>query len=157
MICQGMQFLHCNNLIHRDLKPENILFTDDGTLKIVDFALSSMSKDSKSPFKMTGNTGTLRYMAPEVGKCEAYNNTVDVYSFSIILWEMLNLKVAFRGMSLSAFKKHVLEDDQRPRLRSEWPDPLRSLLSRCWLKDFSMRPSFHEILNELETLFHSQD
>mmetsp|Transcript_10610 Transcript_10610/g.15796 ORF Transcript_10610/g.15796 Transcript_10610/m.15796 type:complete len:90 (+) Transcript_10610:270-539(+) len=88
-----MKFIHFDafpgyHAIHRDLKPDNIVFLDN-TVKLMDFGLACLvpqSTSSSTYYKMTGDTGTLRYMAPEVATHNPYNEKVDVYSFSLIVW-----------------------------------------------------------------------
>ena len=73
------------------MKPENIAFTIDDNVKLIDFGLSTCVKKRMSlndVYQLTGNTGSLRYMAPEVALKLPYNEKVDVYSFGIILWQM---------------------------------------------------------------------
>lgn len=72
-------------IIHRDLKPENIAFTEDGRLKLIDFGFAAIVRkshpSSETKFRISGNVGTPRYMAPEVAKSQPYNHKADVYSF----------------------------------------------------------------------------
>ena len=148
------------SIVHRDIKPDNIGFTADGTLKLFDFGLSTCiikcADDNHECYKMTGNTGTLRYMAPEVALGLPYNQTVDVYSFSVIFWQLLSSRVPFLRLGKNAFIKNVVENDQRPALDPRWPLALQQLLTRCWDKDKSVRLNSQAILQELAGLIHEE-
>ena len=88
-IAEALNFLHqrCHNgatIIHRDLKPDNVGFTSSGILKLFDFGLCTCVRQRRSlneAYELTGNTGSLRYMAPEVALRQPYTEKVDVYSF----------------------------------------------------------------------------
>ncbi|EKX37677.1 hypothetical protein GUITHDRAFT_40846, partial [Guillardia theta CCMP2712] len=77
-------------VIHRDLKPSNLLLTSEGHLKLSDFGLSRVLDKGKSGgnYRMTGTTGTIRYMAPEVVRSDLYNEKADIYSYGLVLWFM---------------------------------------------------------------------
>eukprot|EP00592_Proboscia_alata_P004354 CAMPEP_0194378660 /NCGR_PEP_ID=MMETSP0174-20130528/36769_1 /TAXON_ID=216777 /ORGANISM="Proboscia alata, Strain PI-D3" /LENGTH=366 /DNA_ID=CAMNT_0039160859 /DNA_START=107 /DNA_END=1204 /DNA_ORIENTATION=- len=89
-IASAMSYLHSCNIIYRDLKPENIGYDVRGVLKIFDFGLAQELRPKEmfedGTYELTGFTGTIRYMPPEVAQSQRYNSTVDVYSFSILLW-----------------------------------------------------------------------
>jgi serine/threonine protein kinase len=95
-IAEALDYLHMRvhpdaTIIHRDLKPDNVGFTSTGDLKLIDLGLSTCVKrrtNSHIAYEMTGNTGSLRYMAPEVALRKPYTEKVDVYSFGILLWQM---------------------------------------------------------------------
>lgn len=88
----GLNFLHqCKPpVVHRDLKPANILLTSDNRVKITDFGLSKFiakrGDDQTDKYKMTGETGSYRFMAPEVFQHKTYNEKVDVYSYAVIVY-----------------------------------------------------------------------
>jgi serine/threonine protein kinase len=102
-------------VLHRDIKPDNIGWTADGTIKLFDFGLCAvvLGKDSSRlqynrGYRMTGNTGTLRYMAPEVALNEPYHNGVDVYSFAVVVWQVLAGQIPFKEMGKRKYVERVL-------------------------------------------------
>jgi serine/threonine protein kinase len=150
--CRWHKDMH---IIHRDLKPDNIGFSADGVLKLFDFGLCACVKAQNTrhdTYKMTGNTGTLRYMAPEVALGAPYNKTVDVYSFSVIMWQVFTGKIPFSSLGRKAFMDKVIVGRARPYLDSSWPQRFRSLLEKCWNHDKDKRPDIADVLNEIDTL-----
>jgi serine/threonine protein kinase len=101
---------------------------------------------------MTGCTGSLRYMAPEVASILSYNHKVDVYSYGIILWQMASNKVPFDGLNRAEFLQRVAQGNERPPLSSSWPVGFRNLLEKCWHPNAIERPNFDEVLNDLQAL-----
>ncbi|CAA2988443.1 serine threonine- kinase STY46-like isoform X1 [Olea europaea subsp. europaea] len=89
-VSKGMSYLHQNNIIHRDLKAANLLMNENEVVKIADFGIARMQLQSGV---MTAETGTYRWMAPEVIEHRPYNHKADVFSFGILLWELLTGKV----------------------------------------------------------------
>lgn len=164
-MADGLDYLHTHwhesiSIIHRDLKPDNIGFTSDGNIKLFDFGLCSVvrsSKNSQDTFEMTGNTGTLRYMAPEVALAKPYNQSVDTYSFGIILWQIVKGKVPFSGLGRRTYMENVVVGGERPRLDRSWPKPFSRLLQRCWNEDRTQRPSFSEVTSELDALILAEE
>ncbi|XP_057840206.2 serine/threonine-protein kinase VIK isoform X2 [Cryptomeria japonica] len=91
-IARGMNYLHQHKptpIIHRDLTPRNVLQDEEGHLKVTDFGLSRIVQDKNvaEPVKMTGGTGSYRYMAPEIYREENYDKSIDVFSFAFIVQE----------------------------------------------------------------------
>ncbi|ONI08384.1 hypothetical protein PRUPE_5G174600 [Prunus persica] len=95
-IARGMQYLHSQSILHRDLKSENLLLGEDMSVKVADFGISCLESQCGSA---KGFTGTYRWMAPEMIKEKHHTKKVDVYSFGIVLWELLTALTPFDNMT----------------------------------------------------------
>ena len=141
-------------ILHRDLKPTNIGFMADGHLVLFDFGLAKLYKISEDenndqrPF--TGKIGALRYMAPEVALCRPYSNKAEVFSWSIILWQLLSHNVPFSHCDEQAFFVRVAEAGERPKIPKTTSKPLRELMEQCWSGEPSERPNMSEIVPTLD-------
>jgi len=101
---------------------------------------------------MTGCTGSLRYMAPEVGLNKPYNEKVDIYSFGVILWQLISGLLPFKGIRKDDFMDVVMIGGERPYIRSNLPKELKGLIASCWQENFSQRPSAPELCSSLEAI-----
>lgn len=161
----AMKYLHENAIpnsivLHRDLKPDNIGFTLDGTVKLLDFGLARIMENAdpktNEVYTMSGETGSLRYMAPEVAEGHPYNQKADVYSFGIILWEMNAGKKPFQGLNREQFYEIVIYGGDRPPLNKKWPPALCSLIADCWDADLEVRPDFSDVIPRLDALLSNE-
>ena len=146
-IAHGMKRLHELGIIHRDLKSLNILLDKSNIPKIADFGLSRYTPDTPKQL-MTGNVGTSHWMAPEILKNAHYDNKADVYSYGILLWEILTGKTPFSGKSPVQIALAVLKKQERPKIPKKTPGPLKELISACWSQHPSKRPTFDDIFHD---------
>ncbi|XP_024027695.1 integrin-linked protein kinase 1 [Morus notabilis] len=155
-IARGMNYLHHHKphaIIHRDLTPRNVLQDEAGRLKVTDFGLSKIYQEKDLGYKMTGRTGSYRYMAPEVYRRELYGKAVDVFSFALIVYEMFQGKPSNLAEDAESVADKRAYEDYRPPLSSSlFPDPIKELLRQCWHKNPDSRPTFEQIISELETI-----
>ena len=150
----AMTYMHSLDMIYRDLKPENIGFDCRGDVKIFDFGLAKELQPSllvgDDLYELTSSTGSPRYMAPEVCLGEPYNKKADVYSFSVLLWQILSLEVPYDNFDYSFFYDKVMCGNERPKFPKGWPDRWKDLLSCGWSVDLIDRPTMSETLSSLE-------
>uniref|UniRef100_A0A9I9CSP0 Protein kinase domain-containing protein n=1 Tax=Cucumis melo TaxID=3656 RepID=A0A9I9CSP0_CUCME len=153
-----MTYLHSNGIIYRDLKPSNLLLTEDKQrVKLANFGLAREEISGE----MTTEAGTYRWMAPElfsidplpVGCKKCYDHKADVYSFSIILWELLTNKTPFKGRN-DIMVAYAVSKNIRPSLE-EIPEDMAPLLQSCWAEDPNNRPEFTEVTDSLSNLLQS--
>lgn len=155
-LAQGMLYLHtCKPpIIHRDLKPANLLIDHSGVLKVADFGLSKIRPDKKTnekgdTFMMTGETGSYRFMAPEIYRHLDYNETVDVYSYGMILFYLLDGKPPWPTLNGLVAARKASDEGDRPTIPRSWDNRIQVLLQDCWDENPGARPSFSRILQIL--------
>ncbi|XP_027363160.1 serine/threonine-protein kinase STY46-like isoform X2 [Abrus precatorius] len=152
-VCKGMEYLHGNNIIHRDLKTANLLMDTHNVVKVADFGVARFLNQGGV---MTAETGTYRWMAPEVINHQPYDQKADVFSFSIVLWELMTAKVPYDTMTPLQAALGVRQG-LRPELPKHGHPKLLDLMQRCWEAIPSNRPSFNEITVELENLLQETE
>jgi hypothetical protein len=152
-VALGMRFCHSKQIIHRDLKPGNILLDERGEVKIGDFG---SSKNEQTMTSQSRTVGTLHYVAPELTEVGGdYDETVDVYSYGILLWEIVKGIAPFAEFPIthqaqeSAFLRAVRERNARPKLDATIKDWVRELLQKLWDSTPSARPTFAQVLDVL--------
>ncbi|XP_078173779.1 serine/threonine-protein kinase STY46-like isoform X2 [Carex rostrata] len=148
-VSKGMNYLHQNNIIHRDLKTANLLMDENEVVKVADFGVARVKVQSGV---MTAETGTYRWMAPEVIEHKPYDHKADVFSFGIMLWELLTGKVPYEYLTPLQAAVGVVQKGLRPTMPKNANPKLAALIERCWQQDSTERPDFSEILEILQQL-----
>uniref|UniRef100_A0A6U2AG01 Protein kinase domain-containing protein n=1 Tax=Pseudictyota dubia TaxID=2749911 RepID=A0A6U2AG01_9STRA len=155
-LAAALRYMHGHRIIYRDLKPENAGFDIRDDVKIFDFGLAkelnSANANDDGTYKMTGFTGSLRYMAPEVALSKPYNFTADTYSFGTVLHEMISLQKPYDGFSKRKHADLVVRGDLRPDVPRSWPVPLRILIKRSWSREIRDRPSVESAYRAIRDL-----
>ena len=149
---RALAFAHGQGLIHRDVKPQNVLLNDEGRAKVTDFGIAR-SLDAVGHTETGTVLGTSHYIAPEQARGEQVDAQTDIYSFGVVLYELLTGELPYPGDNfLTVAMKHV--NDPSPSVLDRRPDtPLRlaSLIERCMAKLPADRPaSMDEVVAELE-------
>ncbi|KAJ8276364.1 hypothetical protein COCON_G00081160 [Conger conger] len=158
-IARGMLYLHSEAIvpvIHRDLKSNNILLAqpiedermEGKTLKITDFGLARVWHKTT---KMS-TAGTYAWMAPEVIKSSTFSKGSDVWSYGVLLWELLTGEVPYRGIDGLAVAYGVAVNKLTLPIPSTCPEPFALLMAECWDQEPHHRPSFSAILAQLTAL-----
>jgi len=128
---------------------QNIGFDIRGDIKIFDFGLAKELKPSElkglDKYRTSGMAGTRRYMAPEVVQIKPYGLSTDVFSFGILMWEMLALKAPFENLTREMHYKEVVVQGKRPKISKHWPFVTKKLLKSCWHRLPEERPSFQAV------------
>lgn len=108
-------------------------------------------------FLLTKDTGSPRYMAPEVFKGVPYNDKCDIYSWALILWQCLELTQPFNNYDVKRMAKDVYNGNVTPKLNGKWSPRLKALLNTCWLRDIKSRFNGVDVLSELKAELSSFD
>lgn len=146
-VAEALRFLHHHRLLYRDLKPANIGFDGTGQVRLFDFGLARFYTENDADRKLTGCVGSLRYMSPEVAKGERYGFPADLYSFSLLLWEICTLQRPFsHARSAQHLTKMAFIGNKRPSLKKVVSSDIKLLLRTGWSPDPDARPSFASVV-----------
>jgi len=153
-IVSAVSHLHENSIIYRDLATDNIGFDVRGQVKIFDFGLAkellpSLKLDDGN-YKLTGYTGSLRYMAPEVVLMKPYNAKADVFGFGVLFWQMYSCDIPYDGFTVPMYEKIVVGNGYRPPVKSSWPRELSDIMVTCWSTNPRERPDLEEVRSRVK-------
>jgi serine/threonine protein kinase len=152
-IAQGLASLHEQNIVHRDLKSQNILLGKGDRGKISDFGLAKIRVHTKSTTKLGGASGTVRWGAPEVlGLKPQATPASDMYSYGMILWEILTRKIPFSEQSDDSIVRAAVRDGEREDIPEECGPVWQGVIKGCWEQDPGKRPTASEVLARFMTL-----
>ncbi|CAJ1932653.1 unnamed protein product [Cylindrotheca closterium] len=161
---RALRFLAKNSIIFRDLKPENLAYDVRGDVRLFDFGLAKelkeKDKDVKDKYRLTGLTGSRRYMAPEVIMCKDYGLPADVYSFAIMFWEVMSNHNAYCYLTNEKHNEMVVILKKRPNLKKMIPhqkhvlpegSQIHDLVEQSWAPNPDKRPTIESLCDMLCT------
>jgi eukaryotic-like serine/threonine-protein kinase len=160
-MASGLQAAHEAGIVHRDIKPENVMLRPDGLVKILDFGLAKLAErpaagaeDSPDTGATTPGTvmGTARYMSPEQARGQVVDARTDIFSFGVVLFEMIAGGAPFAGATTADLIAAILEREPPP-LAADVPVELQRIVSKTLRKDRAERyQTSAELLHDLKSL-----
>lgn len=157
-ICRGLRYAHDHGVVHRDIKPENVRIVDGSRVKIVDFGIARL--DSGTQTLTHASIGTPRYMSPEQIKGTAVDHRTDIFSFGVLLYELMTGNLPFRGDHVTTLIYKILHEVPEPielddsRLTGQ----LQEIVSRCLAKSPDERYlDFGGVIEDLERVVSDLD
>ncbi|WOG97945.1 hypothetical protein DCAR_0417286 [Daucus carota subsp. sativus] len=151
----GMEYLHSKNIVHFDLKCDNLLVNlkdpSRPICKVADFGLSKIKRNT---LVSGGVRGTLPWMAPELlnGSSSKVSEKVDIFSFGIVLWEILTGEEPYANMHYGAIIGGIVNNTLRPAIPNSCDPEWKRLMEQCWAPNPMVRPTFTEITNRLRVM-----
>jgi serine/threonine protein kinase/Flp pilus assembly protein TadD len=135
-ICEGLAAAHKKEIVHRDIKSDNIMVTKDGQVKIMDFGLAKLKGASKLT-KAGSTLGTAAYMSPEQASGEEVDQRSDIFSFGVVLYELLTRQLPFKGEHHAAIIYSILNEEPQPiaRFNNQVSPKLEEMVSKAMAKD----------------------
>jgi len=152
-ICNGLNKAHNSGIIHRDIKPENIFITKDGLVKILDFGLAKLK--GSSGISKEKIAGTISYMSPEQIQGEDVDHRTDIWSFGVLLYEMISGGLPFKGDYDQAIIYSILNEEpqQINQKLLSIPDEMKEIIIKCLNKSKEGRyNAVEEIITELKKI-----
>jgi len=160
-VSETMVYLHSKNFIHRDLTSLNLMLADElrspadiPVVKVCDLCSARIMDPTEDWGQMTKDVGTLVWSAPEILTQKAYDEKVDVYSFSMVLFEVICREPPFEDLDMVDIARTVSAGG-RPTLEAvppECPDTMRNLMVACWAPTPADRPTFDKVYDEVHTV-----
>jgi len=149
-ITEGLEAAHKNGIVHRDIKSQNIMITNDGKVKVMDFGLAKVKGDTQIT-KIGSTVGTAAYMSPEQARGEELDEQTDIWSFGVVLYEMITGKLPFKGDYDQAVIYSILNEELE--FKTDVSNELKIIMKNALAKNKENRyQSVAEMLSDLREL-----
>jgi hypothetical protein len=149
-IADGLAHLHKNSIVHRDLAARNLLVNAKRIVKVADFGLARITTDDTYASTVSAD-GPTKWSAPEVIERARFSARADVWSFGVVLWELMTGKRPFEGMTAAAAAVAVAKGERLPRPDGA-DDQLWALMQSCWQTDPKARPQMADVVTTLASM-----
>lgn len=156
---RSMVYMHEHHILHLDIKPANILLSRDGVVKVADFGLARLMDEQRGGDQTGHPAGTPLYMSPEQVQGSPLDARSDIFSFGIVLYQLLTFQLPFQGRSSDAVFREILHRRVKhpSELRESVPSCVDELVMTCLQRDRSLRYSrgesliaeFHRVMEKL--------
>src|SRR5271163_450980 len=149
--CRAFDFAHKRGIVHRDIKPGNVMVSKEGTVKVVDFGIARILETSRTQTGML--IGTFAYMSPEQYHGEHADERSDIWSFGVLLYELLSYQRPFAGLTPASLMHSICNAEPIPLSKSlrECPEELQRTVAKMLCKSPAERyQSMEDLLLELE-------
>ena len=153
-IAEGLKAAHEKNIVHRDIKSANIMINKNCQVKIMDFGLAKIEENVQVT-KMGMTVGTAAFMSPEQARGEEVDARTDIWSFGIVLYELLTGQLPFQGSYEQAVMYSILNEEpvSLSSLRKDVPSDLEEIVNKCLQKDANNRyQDISSVLEEIKNL-----
>jgi len=154
--CRALDYAHKRGIVHRDIKPANVMLSKDGTVKVVDFGIARVLESSKTQTGML--MGTFAYMSPEQYHGEHADERSDIWSFGVLLFELLTYQRPFSGDAPAALMNKICQQAPTPlhEVAPDCPPELEAVLDRIFQKSPADRyQTMEDLLVELDPICKS--
>jgi serine/threonine protein kinase len=148
-VANALSYMHSKGFMHRDIKSSNVFIDSGGVVRLVGLDLACSFRD---PTTLLPETGSYRWMAPEVIRHLPYDNLADVYSFGIFMWELSTREIPYADLNAVQAAYLVAKEGLRPYMSLGINPRTKALMSRCWHAESSVRPTFEDIETLLPSL-----
>ncbi len=148
-IAIALRYLHSRKINHCDLKSSNILLDENMKIKVSDFGLSRL-KNYFALNENKGRIGTSHWMPPEIMKAQKYEESADVYSYGMIVWEMMTSEIPYYGLTPNQIIGLVADSRKIVEIPKIGHPALKKLIKNCLLYEPQRRPNFEHIIKFLD-------